>query len=139
MRIKFLILAVLLLTGCGKSVFSNKEQENPLFSVNQFYKYMQWKNYESAATLVYPEDIPAFDRASSGVKDDLNITSYEIKELVVLDEDDKEQPTNVRVIVTYYKFPSVSEKKVEITDTWVKLDKVWLIKSDFNSEIFSRE
>ena len=137
MRIKILFLALFLLAGCGKSVFSNKEQENPLFSVNQFYKYMQWNNYESAATLVYPEDIPLFDRATSSVKDDLKITSYEIKELIILDEEDDEQPTNVRVVVTYYKFPSVSEKTVEITDTWVKFDKVWLIKSDFDSAIFT--
>ena len=99
---------------------------------------MQWKYYEKAAGFVYPEHIPVFDQATSGIKDDLNITSYEVKELVVLDEQDEEQPTNVRVVVTYYKYPSVSEKTVEITDTWVKVEgKIWLIKSEFDSDIFT--
>ena len=138
MRFKILLLAVFLLVGCGKSVFSNKEQENPLLSVDKYYKYMQWKYYEKAAGFVYPEDIPVFDQATSGIKDDLNITSYEVKELIVLDEEDEEQPTNVRVVVTYYKYPSVSEKTVEITDTWIKVDgKIWLIKSEFDSDIFT--
>ena len=134
MRFTILLLALSLLTGCGKSVFSN--QKKTLFSVDQYYKYMQWKYYEKATDFVYPEDVTVFDRAISGVKDDLNITGYEIKELVVLDEKDKEQPTTVRVVITYYKYPFISEKRVEIIDTWVKRGKVWLIKSDFDSEIF---
>ncbi|MGI9533810.1 MAG: hypothetical protein ACR2NW_02565, partial [Thermodesulfobacteriota bacterium] len=130
----------LLLAGCGKSVFSSmsdKEQKTPLFSVDKYYKFMQWKYYEKAANFVYPEDIPTFDKAVAGIQDDLNITSYEVKELIVLDEEDKETPTAIRVVLTYYKYPSVAEKKVEITDTWVNFqEKIWLIKSDFDSEIF---
>ena len=137
MRLKFAFLIIFLLLGCGKDYFTNKDHENPLASVDRYYKWMQWKYYEKSASLVYPEDILKFDEATSRIKDDLNITSYEIKELIILDEEDKEQPTNVRVVVTYYKYPSVSEKTVEITDTWYKQKKVWLIKSDFDSEIFT--
>lgn len=138
-RNTFLILVFLLLfSGCAaKGLISNNEQENPLHSVDRYYKFLQWKYYEKAATFVYPEDIPKFDEASFRVKDDLNITSYELKELILLDPDDKENPTSVRVVVTYYKFPSVSEKTVVITDTWVKPGKVWLLKSDFDSELFT--
>ena len=140
MKFKILFAVLFLLSGCGGSVFStmsDREQETPMFSVDKFYKFMQWKYYEKAAGYVYPEDVQTYDNAVSGIKDDLNITSYEIKELVLLDENDKEQPTAIRVVVTYYKYPSVSEKTVEITDTWVNFnEKIWLVKSDFDSEIY---
>ena len=139
MHKKFILslIVVLLFSGCAaKGLISNDEQDNPLFSVDRYYKFLQWKYYEKAATLVYPEDIPKFDEVAFRVKDDLNITSYELKELIVLDPEDEEQPTSVRVVVTYYKFPSVAEKTVVITDTWVKPGKVWLMKSDFDSDIF---
>ena len=137
-QILILITFTLLLSGCiAKDLVSNDDQDNPLFSVDRYYKFLQWKYYDKAATLVYPEDIPKFDKVAFRVKDDLNITSYELKELILLDLEDEEMPTTVRVVVTYYKFPSVAEKTAIITDKWVKPGKVWLIKSDFDSEIFT--
>lgn len=141
-QFRFLLLIALTLTvlfsGCiAKDLVDNDEQDNPLYSADRFYKFLQWKYYDKAATLVYPTDIPKFDEVAFRVEDDLNITSYELKELVILDPEDEEMPTTVRVVVTYYKFPSVAEKTAIITDTWVKPGKVWLMKSDFNSEIFN--
>ena len=137
----FLLIALtftVLFSGCiAKDLVDNDDQDNPLYSADRFYKFLQWKYYDKAATLVYPTDIPKFDEVAFRVEDDLNITSYELKELVILDPEDEEQPTTVRVVVTYYKFPSVAEKTAVITDTWVKPGKVWLMKSDFNSEIFN--
>jgi len=140
LKINLLILFAftVLFSGCiAKDLVGNDDQDNPLYSANKFYKFLQWKYYEKAATLVYPTDIAKFDEVSARVKDDLNITSYELKELVVLDTEDEEMPTTVRVVVTYYKFPSVAVKTTEITDTWIKPGKTWLVKSDFNSEIFN--
>ena len=144
MRRQFRLLLLIALTftvlfsGCiAKDLVDNDDQDNPLFSADRFYKFLQWKYYDKAATLVYPTYIPKFDEVAFRVEDDLNITSYELKELVILDPEDEEQPTTVRVVVTYYKFPSVAEKTVVITDTWVKPGKVWLMKSDFNSEIYN--
>ena len=144
MRKQFRLLLLIALTftvlfsGCiAKDLVDNDDQDNPLYSADRFYKFLQWKYYDKAATLVYPTDIPKFDEVAFRVEDDLNITSYELKELVILDPDDEEMPTTIRVVVTYYKFPSVAEKTAVITDTWVKPGKVWLMKSDFNSEIFN--
>ncbi len=140
LHINLLILLTftVLFSGCiAKDLVGNDDQDNPLYSVNKFYKFLQWKYYEKAATLVYPTDIPKFDEVAFRVKDDLNITSYELKELIILDPEDEEMPTTVRVVVTYYKFPSVAVKTTVITDTWIKPGKTWLIKSDFNSEIFN--
>jgi len=137
-QILIFITFTLLFSGCiAKDLVSNDEQDNPLFSVDRYYKFLQWKYYDKAATLVYPEDIPKFDKVAFRVKDDLNITSYELKELIILDVEDEEMPTTVRVVVTYYKFPSVAVKTAIITDKWVKPGKVWLLKSDFDSEIFT--
>ena len=133
-----LLTFTVLFSGCiAKDLVGNDDQDNPLYSADRFYKFLQWKYYDKAATLVYPTDIPKFDEVAFRVEDDLNITSYELKELVILDPDDEEMPTTIRVVVTYYKFPSVAEKTAVITDTWVKPGKVWLMKSDFNSEIFN--
>ena len=133
-----LLTFTVLFSGCiAKDLVGNDDQDNPLYSADRFYKFLQWKYYDKAATLVYPTDIPKFDEVAFRVEDDLNITSYELKELVILDPDDEEMPTTIRVVVTYYKFPSVAEKTAVITDTWLKPGKVWLMKSDFNSEIFN--
>ncbi len=139
-RLLLLILLTftVLFSGCiAKDLVGNDDQDNPLYSADRFYKFLQWKYYDKAATMVYPTDIPKFDEVAFRVEDDLNITSYELKELVILDPEDEEMPTTVRVVVTYYKFPSVAEKTAVITDTWIKPGKVWLMKSDFNSEIFN--
>lgn len=132
----FLLLMVLVLCGCGigKSLMSG--ETNPMTSVNEYYKFMQWKSYQRAAEFVYPEELPGFDKAVSKVKDDLHITDYEVKELVPLDESDPQQPATVRVVISYYRYPSISEKKTEVKDTWIKYGKSWLVKPDFDSEIF---
>ena len=139
LQINLLILlaTAVLFSGCiAKDLVGNDDQDNPLYSADKFYKFLQWKYYEKAATLVYPPDIAKFDEVSSRVKDDLNISSYELKELILLDSEDEEMPTTIRVVVTYYKYPSVALKTTEITDTWIKPGDIWLIKSDFDSEIF---
>ena len=82
MRKQFRLLLLIALTftvlfsGCiAKDLVDNDDQDNPLYSADRFYKFLQWKYYDKAATLVYPTDIPKFDEVAFRVEDDLNITS----------------------------------------------------------------
>ncbi len=99
---------------------------------------MRWRYYEKAINFVHHEQVAVFDEITTDIKDSLNITNYEIKEAVDIDESDPEQPTRVRVLVVYYRYPSVSEKTAEVNDVWIKKGKSWFVKPDFSSDIFKR-
>ncbi|MGH7890881.1 MAG: hypothetical protein ACREN0_01260, partial [Thermodesulfobacteriota bacterium] len=73
---------------------------------------------------------------------------YEIKEMVYITEnqpgaspEEKEKvketgECEIRVLFTYYKYPSVSEKSVMVEDTWIQKGNFWYISSDFDEGSF---
>jgi hypothetical protein len=42
----------------------------------------------------------------------------------------------IRVLYTYYKYPSVSEKSVMVQDTWIRKGDFWYVSSDFDQGTF---
>ncbi|NIT14436.1 MAG: hypothetical protein GTN99_09410, partial [Candidatus Dadabacteria bacterium] len=66
-------------------------------------------------------------------EDNLNFTHYEIKEYIY-SEDEKE--CDVKIVVTYYKYPSVSEKREVLYEKWVKRGRTWYVKPDFSHDFY---
>ena len=142
------IFIALALFGCGKTtgLIQTDEQESLAKSSDLFYKYMMWKYYEKAAQFVDPAKQKEFEAFVYANQKDLNITGYEIKEMVYITEnkpgkrqDVKEKETGeceIRVLFTYYKYPSVSEKSVMVKDTWIQNGNFWYISSDFGEGLF---
>jgi hypothetical protein len=104
-----------------------------------------WKYYEKAAQFVDPEKYAEYEAFVSANEKDLNVTGYEIKEITYVVEEvpgaggeapdpgSEKAEADIRVVFTYYKYPSVSEKSVTSVDRWVKKGKKWYISSDFGA------
>jgi hypothetical protein len=141
------LLILLVLFGCGKTagLIQKDDQESLAKSSDLYYKLMMWKYYEKAAQFVDPDKHKEFEAFVLANEKDLNITGYEIKEMVYLTENEAgEEPAQketgecvIRILYTYYKYPSVSEKSVMAEDTWIKKGKLWYNSSDFGPETFN--
>lgn len=146
------LLIIFLLSGCGKTtgLVQSEDQESLAKSSDLFYNLIMWKYYEKAAQFVDPDKYKEFEAFVYANQKDLNITGYEIKEMVYITENDpgenagetkavKEEETGeceIRVLFTYYKYPSVSEKSVMVKDTWIQKGNFWYISSDFDEGSF---
>lgn len=139
-RILFAFFLLITFTyGCGlpNSPTKFKENKTPAKSADTFYKLFMWKYYDKASPFIHPEKIYIFEDMVLKNEKDLNITGYQIKGLFLLDEEDDKKGTQVSVLITYYKYPSVSEKTVILKHLWVKEGKNWYVKTDFDEEIFN--
>lgn len=139
------LLLLVALAGCGGAtgLIQKDEQESLAKSTDLYYKLVMWKYYEKAAQFVDPEKYAEYEAFVSANEKDLNITGYEIKEITYVveeipseggeapDADSEKAEADIRVVFTYYKYPSVSEKSVMSVDRWVKKGKKWYISSDF--------
>lgn len=140
------LLLGFLLAGCGAAsgIMQKNEQESLSKSTDRYYKLIMWKYYDKAAQFVDHEKFKDYESFVLRNEKDLNITSYQIKEIVYLVDGDPEGAGDekesseclVRVLYTYYKYPSVSEKSVMVEDNWVRKDKIWYVSSDYEEGTF---
>lgn len=145
-KILILALPLIVLLGCGStaSLIQKDDRESLAKSTDLYYKLIMWKYYDKAARFVDSESMDDYEDFVTRNEKDLNITNYEIKEVVYIDpalgestEDNKKSKESiVRVLFTYYKYPSVSEKTVTIQDTWFQKGKVWYVISDYEEGVF---
>jgi hypothetical protein len=146
----FSFLLLVALAGCGGAtgLIQKDEQGSLAKSTDLYYKLVMWKYYEKAAQFVDPEKFAEYEAFVSANQKDLNITGYEIKEITyvveeippeggagsegskVPDPDSEKAEADVRVIFTYYKYPSVSEKSVMTVDRWINKGKKWYVTSN---------
>lgn len=122
---------LLLLSGCYAAGL-NGGGKTVAETASAYYKMLMWRYYDRASVFVDEEKRKGFEELFAEDRSNLNITSYEIKE-VIMEGDER---SLVKVLVTYYKYPSVSEKTVVVEDTWVRKKGSWYIRSDFEDEMF---
>lgn len=136
--IQFLLIFAVLITGCAGAggLLGQEDNETPGYAADKFYKMLLWKYYEKAAVFVHPESKSDFDRFVYENKDDLNITEYQIKDIILIEDSEEKKESVIRTYVTYYKYPSVSEVQEVLNDSWIKLDDRWFIKSKFDSGMY---
>ena len=135
-----------MLLGCGStaSLIQKDDRESLAKSTDLYYKLIMWKYYDKAARFVDSQSMDDYEDFVTRNEKDLNITNYEIKEVVYIDpalgesteDNEKSKESIVRVLFTYYKYPSVSEKSVTIQDTWLQKGKVWYVISDYEEGVF---
>lgn len=128
-----LSVLIIFLTGCYPGGLFTGNEELLKESVSTYYNMLMWKYYDKAFVFVDPDKKVSFEKFAQESKDTLNITSYEVREVVV---DSNAKKGLVKVSINYYKYPSVSEKNVLIEDPWILKGGKWYIDSDFKDEIF---
>ena len=130
---KYLVFLPILLLGCYATGSVEKKQQLLQETASSYYNLFMWKSYEKASQFVDNEKKDKFDSFLLNSKDDLNITNYDIREVVFNSAENKGM---VKVIISYYKYPSVTEKTMLLQDPWILRGKMWYIYSDFEEEIF---
>ena len=130
---KYLVFLPILLLGCYATGSVEKKQQLLQETASTYYNLFMWKSYERASLFIDEEKKDKFESFLLNSKDDLNITNYEIREVTFNLVENKGL---VRVLLSYYKYPSVSEKTVLLQDPWILRGKSWYIYSDFDEEIF---
>lgn len=128
-----LVSLAFVLSGCHAAGLGSG-QESLTKTAALYYNLLMWKYYDRASAFVDEEKRGKFEKFVSESQDELNITSYQIKELVFKGEEEKE--SSVKVLITYYKYPSVSEKTVSLEETWVQKKGNWYVSTDFEDELF---
>ncbi len=133
-------LSILLVFGCNSISELMKapglpgpSRKSPAESADLYYKLLMWKYYDKAVALVNPEERSQFEDFVQRNEDNLNITDYQVKK-VLLDENGQEG--SIEVLVSFYKYPSVSEKTLIVQDNWTLIGKEWYISPDFEQEIY---
>ncbi|MER3446160.1 MAG: hypothetical protein C4291_04670 [Candidatus Dadabacteria bacterium] len=126
------VLPIFLMDCYTGGLFTGKDQLLKETS-STYYNMLMWKYYDRASVFVDADKREKFEKFIMETKDNLNITSYELRE-VVFDPDGKKGL--VRVAINYYKYPSVSEKTVLLEDPWILKGGKWYVYSDFNYGIF---
>lgn len=128
-----LTLLLIFLTGCYTGGLFAGSDQLLKETASIYYNMLMWKYYDRASGFVDADKKERFEKFTQESKDNLNITSYELRE-VVFDSDGKKGL--VRVAINYYKYPSVSEKTVLLEDPWVLKRGKWYVYSDFKDGVF---
>lgn len=108
-------------------------RQSPAQSADLYYKLLMWKYYDKAMALVNQEERSQFEDFVQRDKDNLNITDYQVKK-VIMDEDGQE--ASIEVVINFYKYPSVSEKTLILDENWTLIGKEWYVSPDFEREIY---
>ena len=98
-----------------------------------YYKYLQWKYYDRAKNFIDLEDRSGYEDFVLRAEKDLNITSYEMREFIFNEDHDE---CDIKLVITFYKYPSVSEKTVVMYEKWVKRGSSWFVKPDFDDPFY---
>ena len=132
-KICLLFIVAIILSSCySRGKFGSEAQ---IFdeTTKNYYKYIQWKYYDRAKNYIDLEDRAAYEEFVLRAEKDLNITSYEMREFI-FNEDHSE--CEIKLVITYYKYPSVSEKTEIMYEKWVKHGTSWFVKPDFNNSFY---
>lgn len=134
------VFSILFLFGCNSlneflkaPGLPGPSRKSPAESADMYYKLLMWKYYDKAMAFVNQEERGQFEDFVHRNKDNLNITDYQVKK-VILGEDGQEG--SIEVVVSFYKYPSVSEKTLILDDSWILIGKEWYISPDFEQEIY---
>ncbi len=94
---------------------------------------LKWKYYDRAKGFIDPEDRAEYEDFVLRNEDNLNFTNYEIKEYI-FSEDKKE--CELKLVITYYKYPSVTEKREILYEKWIERGSTWYVKPDFTHDFY---
>ncbi|NIX16284.1 MAG: hypothetical protein GWN11_10545 [Candidatus Dadabacteria bacterium] len=136
MRFKSVLSLLIILIVCSSCYSRGKfGQSADLLqeATESYYQLIKWKYYDRAKVFIDLEDRAVYEDFVLRLEEDLNFTNYEIKGFVY-SKDKKE--CEVKVAITYYTYPSVSEKKDVLYEKWVERGNTWFVKPDFSHEFY---
>ena len=136
-KITAVVMLYFFILSCFPVGLSGKDVKSAGDTAELFYKLIMWKYYDRAIQFVAPEKREEYEKFVLQYEDDLNITSFELKEVIFIGEEGEE--STIRVQLKYYTYPSVSIKTIILEDRWFKEEKQWYIDSDFDYELTDQQ
>jgi len=131
------ICLLLVLTAVLSSCYSRGKfgSDAQIFddTTKNYYKFLMWKYYDRAKNFIDMEDRQQYEEFVLRAEKDLNITNFEMREFIFNEDHDE---CEIKLVITYYKYPSVSEKTVIMYEKWVKRGASWFVKPDFNNPLY---
>ena len=136
MKIKLIaVVALLFVTGCIKSSLDS-QRESLEETAKGFYNHLMWKYYDRCTFVITPVNRAEFELFALGYKDKLHITSYQFRLFDISTDDDS---AVVMLLMTYYLYPSVTERTVILQDKWVRKGKTWLLDNPDYKKVFKND
>ena len=126
--------AVFVVAGCWQGVGSSSPAAELGERVEDYYRLLMWKYYDRCSAYVSPRDRASFEAFVLASGNDLNITSYEIRS-VTMSPGGGEAVVSLKV--TYYMYPSVTEKTVLLRERWVRQEGGWFLRDPRYGVVFS--
>ena len=115
-----LVVALIVLPGCqgGFARYSESSRIKVLHAaVNDYNRYLRWQEWERASDFIRDTERLAFREGFYEIEEDFRITEFEIRDTDV--EEENARSADVVVLYRYYLLPSVTEKKVRVTQHWI--------------------
>lgn len=128
-----LVCVVLICSSCYSRGKFAQSADHLKEATERYYQVLKWKYYDRAKLFIDHEDRSEYEDFVLRLEDDLNFTNYEIKEYIY-SEDRKE--CDVKLVITYYKYPSVSEKREILYEKWIERGNTWYVKPDFSHDFY---
>jgi hypothetical protein len=92
--------------------------------VKRFHHDLRWKYYDAAAARVDPEHSQAFLEDVEDEKNELNISSWEIRKVDLLKQGTE---ARIRVQFKYHRMPSTVVQSVTVEQLWRKVGEGWFL------------
>ncbi len=115
-----LVLVLIVLPGCqgGFARYSGTNRVKVLHeAVIDYNRYLRWQEWERASDFIRDAERIAFKQGFYEIEEELRITEFEVRDTDVAQEDAKS--ADVVVLYRYYLLPSVTEKKIRVTQRWI--------------------
>lgn len=115
-----LCLAAVLGAACAGAPKSSAARLDE--ALKRFHHDLRWQYHDTAASRVDPQHAARFQDQLDDQKDDLRITSWEIRRVEVGPQGGE---ANVRVRLNYYKMPSTVVHEDMVRQWWKQLEGAW--------------
>jgi hypothetical protein len=118
----WIICLVILSVSCSSvSAPSSKDLQG---TVERFHHDLRWKYYDAAAERVNPQDAQVFLEDVEDEKNELSISSWEIRKVELQKEGTE---AKIRVQFKYYRMPSTVVKSEIVEQIWRKVKDEWFL------------
>ena len=123
---KIFWFGLLLIFACAKAPHLKPGYIPPGEIIERYHSALRWQDYEGARQYVLPQLYPDFDQFVQSIKDQLNITEFQIISLE-LEEDGYQAQVQVRR--NYYLLSSLKNQEQVLTQTWKLIDGRWYLSA----------
>lgn len=117
-------LTIMLAAGCQSAKFGRYSGAGRAKLLEEgsldYNKFIRWQEWERASNFVRPAEQSTFKEKLEDLEEIFRITEFQIQDTHVAPEG---RSAKVKVVYRYYRLPSITERKMVVTQKWVWSDE----------------